>query len=64
MASVHIGHRHRLMQKCGHSFLVGLPVRPPLPIIDLPREVAESPRTPLVLSRRSMKQCSVGEDCV
>jgi len=52
------------MQKRGHSFLIGLPICPPFPIVDLHREIAESPRTPFVLSGGSMEQRSVGENGV
>ena len=64
MTSVEARNRHRFVQKRSHSFLIGLPIPPPLPIVDLPREIAESPCTPFVLSRRGMEQRSVGEDCV
>jgi hypothetical protein len=63
-SSVETRNRHRLVQERGRSFLIRLPVRPPLPIVDLPREIAESPRTSCVLTRAGMEQCSVGEDCV
>ena len=50
-ASIEAGDRYRLMQECGHSFLIRLAIRPPLPIVDLPREIAESPCTPFVPAR-------------
>ena len=54
-ASIQGGDHHRFMKKRGHSFLIRLPVHPPLPIVDLPREIAESPGTSFMFSRRSME---------